>query len=72
MAQISRTAIAKLVSTPAKSDAARILGLQAHVLEARSLSEIDAAFETLSGLRAGALVVSTDPLSPTSVLKSSR
>jgi putative tryptophan/tyrosine transport system substrate-binding protein len=42
--------------------AARILGLQAHALEARSPSEIDAAFETLIGLRAGALVVSSDPL----------
>jgi putative ABC transport system substrate-binding protein len=38
-------------------DAARSLGLRAHVL-----SEIDAAFRTLHELQAGALVVSGDPL----------
>jgi putative ABC transport system substrate-binding protein len=42
--------------------AARELGLQTHVLEARSPSELDAAFESLVDLRAGALVVSADPL----------
>ncbi len=43
--------------TTSLEDAARILGLQAHALEARSPSEIDAAFEALIGLRAGALPV---------------
>ena len=42
--------------------AARVLGLQTHVLEARIPSEIDAAFETLVGLRGGGLVVGADPL----------
>ena len=48
--------------TRSLEDAARILGLQAHGVEARSPNEIDAAFEALIGLRARALVVSTDPL----------
>jgi putative tryptophan/tyrosine transport system substrate-binding protein len=42
--------------------AARVLGLQAHVLEARTPSEIVAAFEALVELRAGGLVVGADPL----------
>ena len=42
-------------------DAARSLGLQMHVLNASSESEIDTAFRTLVELRAGALVVSVDP-----------
>ena len=42
-------------------DAARFLGLQLHILPASTSSEIDSAFETLVELRAGALVVSTDP-----------
>jgi putative ABC transport system substrate-binding protein len=42
-------------------DAARSLGLEVHVLNARTVSEIDAAFERLIELRAGALVVSVDP-----------
>jgi putative tryptophan/tyrosine transport system substrate-binding protein len=42
-------------------DAARFLGLQLHVVNASTESEIDAAFGTLSELRAGALVVSVDP-----------
>ena len=42
-------------------DAARSLGLQAHVLRASTASEIDAAFGTLVELRAGALVVGIDP-----------
>jgi putative ABC transport system substrate-binding protein len=42
-------------------DAARSLGLQLHVLNASIESEIDTAFGTLVGLRAGALVVSVDP-----------
>ena len=41
-------------------DAARSLGLQLHVLDASTEGEIDAAFETLIELRAGALLVSTD------------
>jgi putative ABC transport system substrate-binding protein len=43
-------------------NAARSLGLQLHILPASTASEIDAAFGTLAELRAGALVVSTDPL----------
>ena len=42
-------------------DAARSLGLQLHVLNASTESEIDTAFRTLVELRAGALVVSVDP-----------
>jgi putative ABC transport system substrate-binding protein len=41
-------------------EAARILGLQAHTLEARTAAEIDAAFQTLAALQVGALVVSAD------------
>jgi putative ABC transport system substrate-binding protein len=43
-------------------DAVRSLGLQLHILPASTANEIDSAFETLVELRAGALVVSTDPL----------
>jgi putative tryptophan/tyrosine transport system substrate-binding protein len=43
-------------------DAIRSLGLQLHILPASTPNEIDSAFETLVELRAGALVVSTDPL----------
>jgi putative ABC transport system substrate-binding protein len=43
-------------------DAARSLGLQLHILPASTSGEIDSAFETLVELRAGALVVSIDPL----------
>ncbi len=42
-------------------DAARLFGLQLHVLSASTPSDIDAAFKTLVQLRAGALVVSVDP-----------
>jgi putative ABC transport system substrate-binding protein len=65
------TAVALLVNptnpvtaseTASLEDAARVLGLQAHALEARSPSEIEAAFGALIGLQAGALVVSADPL----------
>ena len=41
-------------------DAARSLGLQLHVLDASTEGEIDAAFEKLIELRAGALLVSVD------------
>jgi putative tryptophan/tyrosine transport system substrate-binding protein len=41
-------------------DAARMLGLQAHGVEARTPTELDAAFQTLADLRVGALVVSAD------------
>ena len=43
-------------------NAARSLGLQLHILPASTPVQIDSAFETLVALRAGALVVSTDPL----------
>jgi putative ABC transport system substrate-binding protein len=42
--------------------AARTLGLQAHVLHARTEHDFDAVFATLGELRAGALVISTDGL----------
>ena|SRR5436190_236227 len=42
-------------------EAARSLGLQAHVLHASSTGEIDAAFGRLVALRAGGLVVGIDP-----------
>jgi putative ABC transport system substrate-binding protein len=41
-------------------DAGRSLGLQLHVLNASTESEIDTAFRTLVDLRAGALIVSVD------------
>jgi putative ABC transport system substrate-binding protein len=41
--------------------AARALGLRAHVLQATTQSEIDAAFGALLDLRAAALVVAGDP-----------
>ena len=48
--------------TRSAQDAARALGLQAHVLRAGTPSEIDAAFGALGELRAEALVISADPL----------
>jgi len=48
--------------TRALQDAARSLGLELHILPASNASEIEAAFDTLLGLRAGALVVSADEL----------
>src|SRR5262249_18587998 len=42
-------------------DAGRSLGLQLHVLNASTESEIDTAFRTLVELRAGAVIVSVDP-----------
>jgi ABC-type uncharacterized transport system substrate-binding protein len=41
-------------------EAARTVGLQIHVLRATTDREIDAAFAALSGIRAGALVVSSN------------
>jgi putative ABC transport system substrate-binding protein len=41
--------------------AARILGVQLHVLRASAERDFDAAFATLIRLRAGALVIGTDP-----------
>jgi len=41
-------------------DAGRFLGLQLHVLNASTESEIDTAFRTLVELRAGALIISVD------------
>jgi putative tryptophan/tyrosine transport system substrate-binding protein len=64
------TAVALLVNpntpltesqTKAARDAARSLGLQLHVLDASTEDQIDAAFEKLVELRAGALLVSVDP-----------
>ncbi len=46
---------------PVEQEAARIKGLQLHVLKAGSESEIDAAFASLVQLHAGALVVAADP-----------
>src|SRR5262245_43614272 len=43
-------------------DAGRSLGLQLHVLNASTESEIDTAFRTLVELRAGAVIVSVDPV----------
>ena len=43
-------------------EAARSLGRQLHVLNARNEQEIDAAFATLVKLRVGALLVDSDPL----------
>jgi len=42
-------------------EAARSFGLEVHVLSARTEEEIDAAFSTLMKLRAGALIVDSDP-----------
>jgi putative ABC transport system substrate-binding protein len=42
-------------------EAAPSFGLQVHVLSARTEQEIDAAFATLMKLRAGALIVDSDP-----------
>jgi putative ABC transport system substrate-binding protein len=42
--------------------AARVLGLSLHILKASSGSDLDAAFETLIQLRAGALTITADGL----------
>jgi putative ABC transport system substrate-binding protein len=47
--------------TTSLQDAARVLGLEAHVLRASTPSEIDAVFGTLVTLRADALIVAGDP-----------
>jgi len=52
---------AESVSTDVKA-AANALGLQLHVVQARTDQEIDAAFASLRGLKIGALVIGTDPL----------
>ena len=52
---------AKKSETSNLQDVARFLGLEPHFLPASTASEIEATFETLVGLRAGALVVSVDP-----------
>jgi putative ABC transport system substrate-binding protein len=41
--------------------AARILGIQMHVLRASSEGDFDAVFATLAQLRAGALIIGSDP-----------
>jgi putative ABC transport system substrate-binding protein len=43
------------------AEAARVKGVQLHILKAGTESEIDTAFSTLVQLHAGALVVSADP-----------
>jgi len=48
--------------TPAVQEAARVLGLQLVVLQARTASDIDAAFATLVRERAGGLVVGSGAL----------
>jgi putative ABC transport system substrate-binding protein len=56
-----------LVNPPAEraiadvSDAARIKGVQLHILTASTESEIETAFATLAQLQAGALDVTADP-----------
>jgi putative ABC transport system substrate-binding protein len=42
-------------------EAARVKGVQLHILKAGTESEIDAAFDSLAQLHAGALVVGADP-----------
>jgi putative tryptophan/tyrosine transport system substrate-binding protein len=42
-------------------EAARAKGLQLHILRASTESEIDTSFDALVQLRAGALVLHTDP-----------
>jgi putative ABC transport system substrate-binding protein len=49
-------------TTQALQAAARTLGLQLHILHARSESELDAAFVAALQLRASGLVIGTDPL----------
>jgi len=44
-----------------EQEAARVKGVQLHVVKAGSESEIDAAFASLAQLQAGALLVSRDP-----------
>jgi putative ABC transport system substrate-binding protein len=51
-----------VAQVPAVQEAARILGLQLVVLQARTASDIDAAFATLARERASALVVGTGAL----------
>jgi putative ABC transport system substrate-binding protein len=46
--------------TRAAHDGARSLGLQLHFLRASTVSDIDAVFETLDELRAGALLIGAD------------
>jgi putative ABC transport system substrate-binding protein len=41
--------------------AARVVGWQVHVLQARTMQEIEAAFARVTQLRAGALLVAADP-----------
>jgi putative ABC transport system substrate-binding protein len=41
---------------------ARTIGLRMHILEASNSAEVDRAFATLTELKAGALLVNTDPL----------
>ena len=52
--------LAQSATTDAQA-AARTLGLQLHVLHASTEREFDSVFATLAQLRAGGLVISTDP-----------
>ena len=52
--------ITKTLSRDLK-DAAAVLGLPVHVLDASSERDFDAAFETVAQVRAGALLIVTDP-----------
>jgi putative ABC transport system substrate-binding protein len=51
-----------VAGVPTVEEAARTLGLKLVVLKVHAASDIDAAFETLAGARAGALVVGTGAL----------
>jgi putative ABC transport system substrate-binding protein len=63
MAQLVNPNNPPLAETEAREaqDAARAFGLELHVLNASSDSEINTAFASLDQLRAGALLVGTDP-----------
>ena len=59
---VNRTSPANDPETISAQEAARVLGLQAHVVQVGTPNEIKAAFEMLVERNVGALVVSADPL----------
>jgi putative ABC transport system substrate-binding protein len=59
---VNRTSPANDPETISAQGAARVLGLQAHVVQVGNPNEIKAAFEMLVERNVGALVVSADPL----------
>jgi ABC-type uncharacterized transport system substrate-binding protein len=59
---VNRTSPANDPETISAQGAARVLGLQAHVVQVGNPNEIKAAFEMLVQRNVGALVVSADPL----------